>query len=120
MSEYGVDGQFHPRFTKQFERIIESWKKRDRELVKALKGGVDKVLVYPFRSDGWATGGEFRGKRKVRVGRGYRIVFLACAECRQTKRTAVNACEFCSETDNATVVFFFGGRKKERHGDYRM
>ena len=95
---------YEPRFTKQFEKIISSTKKKDIERVRAAKTGVDKILEHPELNDG-PLKGPLPGKRKLRVG-DFRIVFAMCAECRQTGHTQANDCEFCNETDDRTIVFF--------------
>ena len=95
---------YEPRFTKQFEKTINSTKKKHNERVRAAKAGVDKILHHPELNDG-PLRGPLAGKRKLRLGN-FRIIFAMCAECRQTGHVQANDCEFCNETDDRTIVFF--------------
>ena len=95
---------YEPRFTKQFEKIINSTKKKDIERVRTAKAGVDKILHHPELNDG-PLRGDLAGKRKLRLGN-FRIVFAMCGECRQTEHIQANDCEFCDETNDRTIVFF--------------
>ncbi len=103
-----------------FESIITSGKKKDIAMVEAVRGAIPKVLENPQCGEGWLKG-PLRGKRKLYVGRSsYRLVFVSCEECRRNGFDDVNQCDFCSETDELAVVFFFAGSKKGRHDDYRL
>ena len=95
---------YEARFTKQFEKIINSTKKKDITRVRAVKAGVDKILEHPELNDG-PLKGPLAGKRKLRVG-DFRIVFAMCAECRETGHIHMNDCEFCCEASDRTIVFF--------------
>ena len=108
---------YEPLFTTKFERIIRSKKRRDVALVEAAKKGVKRIVDSPYSHNGWLKG-NLRGKHKKYVGRDYRIVYAICEECRRLGHAQVNRCEFCDEATDKTVVFFFVGPKKERHGDY--
>ena len=111
---------YDPLFTASFERTIRSKKKRLRRLVEAAKTGVSSILRNPYAHDGWLKG-DLRGKHKKYVGAGhYRIVYAICEECRRLGHRDLNRCEFCEQTTDKTVVFFFVGPKKERHGDYNV
>lgn len=111
--------RFKAKFDAQFEKAFYSSKKRDRQFVEAIRRAVDKILQYPLKSDTFGKHGPIKYKRKLYVGKNmYRIAFLSCYECRQNGWADHNACEFCQETDEYTVVFFMAGRKKDRHSDY--
>ena len=108
------DCRFRPKFTK----IIGSNKKRDIELVKAVKVAIPKICAAPHNNDG-RLHGLLRGQFKKYIGRNrYRIAYAICEDCRRNKHKALNNCSFCNETGDQTVVFFFAGPKKDRHGDY--
>lgn len=110
--------KYEARFTRQFADIIDSNKKRDQQMVAALGRGVDQILRSPQSNDGWLRG-PLAGQRKKYVGKSrYRISFAVCGECRRLGKKHLNACEFCEQTTDNTVVFFHGGPKKGRHGDY--
>jgi len=113
--------EFSPVYTPVFEDRLRTAKRKNPDLLRATNGATEKVLGSPQCGDGFMAY-DWAGKRKLYFGlkKCYRLVFISCAECRASDYTSINGCEFCDETDDSHVVFFWVGPKKERHGDYRI
>lgn len=66
------------------------------------------VLKYaPEKSE--FLSGLLKGLRSYHVGRGYRIIFAICGECRERGHTRINHCEGCNTYSDNTVMLFICG-----------
>jgi len=122
--------RYEARFTRAFEQIIQSRKKKQRRLVEAAEKAVREILDGRFGSEGFLQG-DLRGMRKKYValpgGETYRVVFAVCSECLRLGHDKFNrdvyrhCAAFCASLDHdRTIVFFLVNPKKERHADYRL
>jgi mRNA-degrading endonuclease RelE of RelBE toxin-antitoxin system len=85
---------YEKRFTRTFERQLP--KLRDKTRIERIQKRVDQIIANPYANIDYGKG-EWRGKRKDRVG-GDRIIFTICEQCRKEHHQEYNNCIDCNTT----------------------
>ena len=105
---------YSPEYSKLFQKVVSSTKKKDRLFIREIQNAVKKLLRNPYNNDSWLKY-EWAGKHKKKVGgpSGYRIIFAICEECIRMGHQKLNQCEFCPGQERKVVVFFHAFRRSQ-------
>lgn len=93
-----------------FEDFKKVFKKLDRGIQVAIDKAIEeKIAKDPYRGSGniGHLQGEFRGLRRIRVRRNWRIYFAICEECRKLGYQSLRGCKDCKELPSNAVRLFY-------------
>lgn len=96
-------GNYDPVYTKTFEKQINGFNDEFRSVVEAR---IEDLKADPWHNTQFLKG-QYRGKRKLRLNRRDRLVFVICEECRELEHQIYNQCENCDETPENTLKIGF-------------
>lgn len=97
--------------TKDFEKGFKKFNRNIQiEIDKVIK---EKLTKNPYGGSGniGHLHGEFRGLRRIRVRKKWRIYFAICEECRKLGCQSLRRCEDCEERLDKTVKLFYIHKK---------
>lgn len=90
-----------------FDRDLQRLNTSDRRMIDKVVNG--KLAVAPYRGAGnkGHLVGEFKGMRRIRIGRsGYRIIFAICEECKKLGFELIIKCADCRDMPRNAVKLF--------------
>lgn len=96
-------GNYNPIYTRKFDEQINGVSKDYRQMVE---NKIEDLIADPWHNTRFLKG-QYRGKRKLRLTRKDRLVFVICEECRELNHTIYNKCNDCDSTPEDTLVIGF-------------
>ena len=87
-------GNYIPFYTPKFEKQI---KKMGKDYKERVKSRIEGLIQDPWHNTEFAKG-QHRGKRKIRINRTDRLLFIICEECMALGHKIYQRCS--SECDN--------------------
>jgi len=96
-------GNYNPIYTKTFKKQV---KKLDSTFRRQIEERIRDLIADPWHNTQFLRG-QYRGKRKLRLNRTDRLVFVICEECRELGHFVYNQCEHCDETPENTIIIAF-------------
>jgi len=97
-------GNYKPVYTPTFEDQISTVSERMKQRIQSR---IDNLIQDPYHNTEFMKGLRYKGKRKLRINRKDRLVFVICEECRSQGHTSFNLCGDCDSTpENAIVIAF--------------
>jgi len=96
-------GNYSPLYTPTAQEQIEGLNPSDKA---RLKERIDSLIADPWHNTEFLKG-QYRGKRKIRLNRLDRLVFVICEECRELNHFIYNQCNDCKDIPENTIVIGF-------------
>jgi len=96
-------GNYNPVYTRTFENQLAEVSNEVRNRVEEK---IADLINDPWHNTEFAKG-QYRGKRKLRLNRRDRLVFVICEECRELRHQRYNQCTDCAETPENTIKIAF-------------
>lgn len=96
-------GNYNPVYTKTFEKQINGLNPDFRGQVE---GRINDLIADPWHNTRFLKG-QYRGKRKLRLNRTDRLVFVICEECRELNHAIYNQCADCDTIPENTLKIGF-------------
>ena len=90
----------------------EEFEKKLKSLDKSVREQIDKKIKFLANNPYGGAGnvghlkGEFKGLRRIRVGRSWRIIFAICEECRKLGYKDLRKCVDCENISDKSVKLF--------------
>lgn len=91
-------------FSDQFRNHLEKLTKRNTVLKKRILAKVKDMRNDPLGNSN-ELGGDFKGKRRIRVG-DYRLIYAPCDDCRKKGYERFNNCYGCDSMPSNAIVYF--------------
>ena len=92
-------GLYELRYSPYFKKKI---KKMDKKARKRIENAILDLRENPYHNTEFLKG-QWKGKRKLRVG-DYRVVFIICEECQRLNHKTYNRCKDCGSIPPNTII----------------
>jgi hypothetical protein len=96
-------GSYVPTYAPKFKQQIATL---DIQFVNQIKSKISNLIDDPYHNTEFGKG-QHRGRRKARLNKSDRLIFVICEECRALKHTRFNGCSDCSTTPENTIVIAY-------------
>lgn len=92
----------------QTEEFAKKFKKLDKSVQKEIDKKIRFLAENPYAGAGNVghLKGEFKGLRRIRVGRRWRVIFAVCEECRQLGYADLRKCLDCKDIPDKSLKLF--------------
>ena len=96
-------GNYNPVYTKTFRKQIAGV---NPEFRTRIEDRIQDLIADPWHNTKFLKG-QYRGKRKLRLSRSDRLIFVICEECRELGHIIYNQCEDCNSISENTLKIGF-------------
>ena len=93
-------GTYNPIYTKTFEKQLRGLNGKYLERVEEK---IQDLVNDPWHNTAFLKG-QYRGKRKLRLNRTDRLLFVICEECQELRHNGIyNDCDDCDDIPENTI-----------------